>query len=65
MRAALREHWDLQGELRPLQAGDSGTWQAGGHVVKLARDEPVHFNPALQRGRAGDWLDPPAPPCLG
>ena len=52
VRAALREHWDLQGELRPMQAGDSRTWQAGGHVVKLARDEPVHFNAGLGASEA-------------
>jgi len=77
VRAALREHWDVRGELLPLQAGDSRTWQAGGHVVKLARDEIVHFTAGLRasqaveragiatgapvRTRSGDWCVPLAP----
>jgi Ser/Thr protein kinase RdoA (MazF antagonist) len=52
VRAALREHWDLHGELRPLQAGDSRTWRAGAHVVKLARDEPGHFTAGLRASEA-------------
>lgn len=53
MRAALREHWGLQGELRPMYArAASRTWQAGGHVVKLARDEPGHFTSGLRASEA-------------
>jgi Ser/Thr protein kinase RdoA (MazF antagonist) len=53
VRAALREHWGLQGELRPMQTwGASRTWQAGGHVVKLARDEPAHFTAGLRASEA-------------
>jgi Ser/Thr protein kinase RdoA (MazF antagonist) len=37
-----------------MQAGDSRTWQAGGHVVKLARDEPVHFNAGLRASEAAE-----------
>ena len=53
MRAALREHWDLHGKLRPLQPwADSRTWRAGGYVVKLARDEVVHFSAGLRASEA-------------
>jgi Ser/Thr protein kinase RdoA (MazF antagonist) len=53
VRAALREHWGLHGELRPMQArAASRTWQAGGHVVKLARDEPAHFTAGLRASEA-------------
>jgi len=49
VRAALRRHWDLRAELRPLQGGGaSRTWQAGDYVVKLARDEPAHFTAGLR-----------------
>lgn len=48
MRAALRRHWGLRGELRPLDGGGaSRTWQIGEYVVKLARDEPAHFTAGL------------------
>jgi len=30
-----------------MEARASRTWQAGGHVVKLARDEPSHFSTGL------------------
>ena len=50
---ALREHWGLRDELRPMQArAASYTWQAGGHVVKLARDEPSHFTAGLHASEA-------------
>jgi hypothetical protein len=53
VRAALREHWGLRGGLRPMQArAGSRTWQAGGHVVKLARDEPAHFTARLRASEA-------------
>jgi Ser/Thr protein kinase RdoA (MazF antagonist) len=53
VRAALREHWDLQGELRPLRPwAASRTWRAGGYVVKLARDEIVHFAAGLRASEA-------------
>lgn len=53
VRAALREHWGLLGELRPMQArAASRTWQAGGYVVKLARDEPFHFTAGLRASEA-------------
>jgi len=52
VRAALREHWGLHGELRPLAMAASRTWRAGGHVVKLARDEPVHFTAGLRASEA-------------
>ena len=78
MRAALLEHWDLHGELHPLRPwADSRTWLAGGYVVKLARDETVHFTAGLRaseaveraglaagvplRTRGGDWCVPLAP----
>jgi Ser/Thr protein kinase RdoA (MazF antagonist) len=48
VRAAVRDHWGLRDELRRMQArAASRTWQAGGHVVKLARDEPSHFTAGL------------------
>ena len=52
MRAALREHWGLRGELRPMEVAASRTWQADGHVVKLARDEPSHFTAGLYASEA-------------
>jgi Ser/Thr protein kinase RdoA (MazF antagonist) len=52
VQAALLEHWGLRGELRPMQAAASYTWQAGGHVVKLARDEPLHFAAGLYASEA-------------
>jgi Ser/Thr protein kinase RdoA (MazF antagonist) len=52
VRAAVREHWGLRGDLRPLQAAASRTWQVGGHVVKLARDEPSHFTAGLLASEA-------------
>jgi Ser/Thr protein kinase RdoA (MazF antagonist) len=53
VRAALRERWGLHGELRPMQVrAASRTWQAGGHVVKLARDEPAHFTAGLRASEA-------------
>jgi Ser/Thr protein kinase RdoA (MazF antagonist) len=65
VRAALREHWDLRGELRPLEAGDSRTWQVNGYVVKLARDEIVHFTAGLRASaaveRAGIATGAPVP----
>jgi Ser/Thr protein kinase RdoA (MazF antagonist) len=53
VRAALRERWALHSELRPMQArAASRTWQAGDHVVKLARDEPAHFTAGLRASEA-------------
>ncbi len=53
VRAALREHWGLRGDLRPIEArAASRTWQADGHVVKLARDEPAHFTAGLLASEA-------------
>jgi Ser/Thr protein kinase RdoA (MazF antagonist) len=53
VRAAVREHWGLRGTLRPMQAREAScTWQAGGHVVKLARDEPAHFTAGLLASEA-------------
>jgi Ser/Thr protein kinase RdoA (MazF antagonist) len=53
VRAALREHWELRSELRPMQArAASRTWQAGGYVVKLAHDEPSHFTAGLRASEA-------------
>jgi Ser/Thr protein kinase RdoA (MazF antagonist) len=70
VRAALREHWGLPGELRPLQAAAaSRTWQAGRHVVKLARDEPAHFTAGLRASeavqRAGITTGAPVPARSG
>jgi Ser/Thr protein kinase RdoA (MazF antagonist) len=47
VRTAVGEHWGLRDELRPMEARASRIWQAGGHVVKLARDEPSHFSAGL------------------
>jgi Ser/Thr protein kinase RdoA (MazF antagonist) len=47
VRAAVGEHWGLRDEFHPIEARASRTWQAGGHVVKLARDEPAHFGAGL------------------
>jgi Ser/Thr protein kinase RdoA (MazF antagonist) len=53
VRAAVREHWGLEGEFRPVQAtAASRTWQAGRHIVKLARDEPAHFTAGLRASEA-------------
>jgi Ser/Thr protein kinase RdoA (MazF antagonist) len=53
VRAAVLEHWGLRGELRPIQSSAaSRTWQAGDHIVKLARDEPAHFTAGLLAGEA-------------
>jgi hypothetical protein len=53
VRDALREHWGLHGELRPMHAQPaSRTWQVGGHVVKLARDEPGHLTAGLRTSEA-------------
>jgi hypothetical protein len=51
VRAAVREHWGLRGELRPIQAGaGSFTWQTGDYVIKLARatwpTSPLDWGPA-------------------
>jgi Ser/Thr protein kinase RdoA (MazF antagonist) len=54
VRAALREHWGLPGELRRMEAVASRIWQAGDHVVKLARDEPSHFTAGLRASVAVD-----------
>jgi Ser/Thr protein kinase RdoA (MazF antagonist) len=55
VRAALREHWELQGELCLIEArAASRTWQAGGHVVKLARDELAHFAAGLLASEAAE-----------
>jgi Ser/Thr protein kinase RdoA (MazF antagonist) len=55
VRAALREHWGLDGGLRRMQARPaSRTWQAGGHVIKLARDEPAHFTAGLRASEAAE-----------
>jgi len=49
VRVAVREHWGLRGELRPIQArAGSFTWQTGDHVIKLARDELAHFAAGLR-----------------
>jgi Ser/Thr protein kinase RdoA (MazF antagonist) len=52
VRAALREHWGLAGGLRRMEAVASRIWQVGGHVVKLARDEPSHFTAGLRASEA-------------
>jgi len=53
VRAAVREHWGLRSDFRPLEDRPaSRTWQADGHVVKLARDEPVHFRAGLLASEA-------------
>ena len=54
VRAALREHWGLVGELHPMQTADSQTWRMDSHVIKLARDEPWHFAAGL---RASEVVD--------
>lgn len=58
--AAVRDHWGLRDELRPLPAAASYTWQAGGHVVKLARDEPAHFTAGLRASEAVEQASIPA-----
>ena len=52
VRVAVREHWGLHAELRLIQVADSRTWRAGGHVVKLARDEQAHFATGLRASEA-------------
>jgi Ser/Thr protein kinase RdoA (MazF antagonist) len=52
VRVAVREHWGLRAELRLMQVADSRTWRAGGHVVKLARDEQAHFAAGLGASEA-------------
>jgi Ser/Thr protein kinase RdoA (MazF antagonist) len=53
VRAVLREHWGLPGELGPMEVRPASlTWQAGDHVVKLARDEPAHFTAGLRASEA-------------
>jgi Ser/Thr protein kinase RdoA (MazF antagonist) len=47
VRAAVDEHWGRRDELRPMEAKASRIWQSGGHIVKLARDEPAHFSAGL------------------
>jgi Ser/Thr protein kinase RdoA (MazF antagonist) len=68
--AAVREHWGLRGELRPIHArAASCTWRLGGHVVKLARDEPAHFTAGLLASdaieRAGILTGAPARTSAG
>lgn len=56
VRSAVREHWGLRDELHPLEAREaSHTWQAAGHVVKLARDEPAHFAAGLLAAEVVEW----------
>jgi Ser/Thr protein kinase RdoA (MazF antagonist) len=53
VQAVLRQHWGLSGELCPLYtSAASRTWQVGGYVVKLARDEPSHFTAGLLASEA-------------